>query len=77
MGERYRIANPRCTHVRKGIVRAGDPHGVYASTQVCDRDECIEDAKQWAYAQTHEQAEHRPDAARVVAEPSLFPGWSP
>jgi hypothetical protein len=69
MADRYRLPDPKCKHVRKGIVRAGDPAGAYASTQVCDRAECITDAMEWATAQAHESAEHVRDIDR---EPTLW-----
>ena len=61
MRDRYELPDPKCNHVRRGIVRAGDPHGAYAATNVCDRAECIEDAKAWAEATVREPAEHVPD----------------
>jgi hypothetical protein len=63
MSGRYRIPDPICEHKRKGIVTAGDPKGTgpHAASNVCDRGECIEDAKQWAYASTHCEATHIPD----------------
>jgi hypothetical protein len=76
VADRYRLPDPQCKHARRGIVRAGDPAGAYASTQVCDRDECITDAMAWATASVHEPAEHVRDADRKAAnaEPTL---WSP
>lgn len=61
---RYDLPDPKCTHKRKGIVKAGDYAGVHASTYVCDRPECIEDAKQWAWATCHLEAVFIPDAER-------------
>lgn len=58
---RYRVPDPLCRHARKGRVAAGDPDGAYASTSVCDREECIEDAKAWAFAVAREPAIHIPD----------------
>lgn len=80
MSERYRVPDPKCNHARRGIVRAGDPHGAYAATNVCDRPECIEDAKAWAEAEVRLPAEHVPDRARKPTpepdpEPLLFPEW--
>lgn len=59
---RYRVPDPLCNHVRKGRVVAGDPHGPHASTNVCDRQECIVDAMKWAYAVTRDEPRHIPDA---------------
>ena len=56
-------------------MEAGDPDGAYASTQVCDRPECIEDAKAWAEAMVRLPARHVPDPTRVTApppQPALF-----
>lgn len=58
---RYDIPNPKCRHVRKGRVLAGDLDGPHASTQVCDRPECIADAKEWAEAKVRQPAVHIPD----------------
>lgn len=69
--DRYRIPDPKCNHVRRGLVSAGDPHGVYASTQVCDRTECIEDAIAWVRASTHLDPVHRPDKP-AAPEPTLW-----
>jgi hypothetical protein len=71
MSSRYRIPDPKCRHARKGLVSAGDPKGEFASTQVCDRPECIADAMEWATALTRLPAEHRPDPGRA-SQPSLF-----
>lgn len=43
------MREPKCTHSRRGIVTSGaytngEPH---AATNVCDRPDCIEDAKLW------------------------------
>lgn len=70
---RYDLPDPRCDHARRGIVRAGDPAGAYAATNVCDRAECIADAKEWAEAQVRQPATHVRDADR---EPTLFGGGS-
>jgi hypothetical protein len=56
MTNRYAIPDPLCEHKRKGIVTAGSVAGTHAATNVCDRLECIEDAKAWAYAMTHKEA---------------------
>lgn len=45
-----RISDPSCRHTPKGRVVAGDPDDAYVSTYVCDRLECIDDAKRWAAA---------------------------
>lgn len=51
-----RVAESKCKHVKKafrvtsGDLRCGTPH---ASVWVCSRQECIEDAKEWAYVSTH------------------------
>lgn len=62
MSGRYRLPDPKCTHKRKGRVEAGDPQAAFASTNVCDRPECIADAREWATAMTHEPAHYRPDS---------------
>lgn len=57
MSGRYRLPAPKCKHVPRGRVFAGDPeNGPSASTYVCDRPACIEDAKEWAWAMTHQPA---------------------
>lgn len=68
---RYELPNPKCKHARRGLVSAGDPHGAYASTQVCARPSCIEDAIEWAEAQVRQRAIYRADAGRVI-QPTLF-----
>ena len=60
---RYRLPDPKCRHRPKLRVsshenlqagfESGDP---FASTLVCDRDGCVDDAKQWLWASTY-----RPD----------------
>lgn len=56
---RYELPDPKCDHVRKGIVQSGDPkNGPHCATNVCDRDKCIEDAMEWATAFTHLPARH-------------------
>lgn len=51
---RYRLPDPMCKHSPRKRVSAGDPKEVpHASTYVCDREPCIEDAKAWARASTH------------------------
>ena len=60
---RYRLPDPRCRHVRQTVAvsshddllaaaRTGEP---MASTLVCNREACIEDAKAWVWASTHRQ----------------------
>lgn len=58
MSDRYRLPDPKCKHAPKGRVYAGDPDGAYASTYVCDRPACIDDAKAWAEAEMREPAQH-------------------
>jgi hypothetical protein len=58
---RYDLPDPKCTHKRKGRVVAGDPRTVGASTSVCDRPECIADAKEWAWATCHRESVYVPD----------------
>lgn len=62
--ERYRLPDPKCKHKRRGRVVAGDPEGVFASTDVCDRPGCIEDAQRWAEAEARQPARHLPDSPR-------------
>lgn len=51
---RYRLPDPTCRHSPRKRVGAGDPkEGPHASTYVCDRGPCIEDAKEWVRASTH------------------------
>lgn len=53
---RYELPDPKCTHAKRSVrVTSGDLNGTgpHASTWVCDRDACIEDAKEWAYANSH------------------------
>jgi hypothetical protein len=56
---RYRIPDPKCRHRHHAVrVTAGDPYeGAYATRWVCDRPECIEDAKQWAGTYTRQPVE--------------------
>ena len=63
---RYDLPDPKCRHKRKGIVKAGSWEGAHASHAVCDRDDCIEDAKAWAYASTHLPAEFIPDRTALI-----------
>lgn len=75
MSGRYRLPDPKCQHARRGRVEAGDPDGAYASTQVCDRPECIEDAKAWAEATVRLPSRHvpdRPPTGPVIPQPALF-----
>ena len=56
---RYDLPDPLCHHSTKPPnpavrVTSGLPEaGPFASIWVCPRPECIEDAKEWAYASTH------------------------
>jgi hypothetical protein len=61
---RYDLPDPKCRHKRKGRVTAGsaEPGHAHAATSVCDRPACIEDAKEWARASTHQEPEYIPDA---------------
>ena len=61
---RYDPPDPKCRHKRKGIVKAGEWDGAHASTAVCDRAECIDDAMAWAKAVTHLESSFIPDADR-------------
>lgn len=59
---RYDLPDPKCRHKRKGRVISGETKvGAHAATSVCDRFECIEDAKAWAWATTHIQPEYIAD----------------
>lgn len=71
---RYELPGPTCRHARRGLVSAGDPHGAFASTQVCDRAECIADALEWAQAEVRQPATHRPDE-RPRPEPAQPTLW--
>jgi hypothetical protein len=62
--KRYRLPGPLCRHVRKGRVTAGEPEGPFASTNVCDREDCIADAKAWAFAVARVTPTHVRDADR-------------
>lgn len=55
---RYTVPDPLCNHKRRGIVTAGGPKTAHAATNVCDRQECIEDAIEWAEAVTRLRARH-------------------
>ena len=52
---RYDLPDPKCRHAKKAVrVTSGDLYGdTHASVWVCDREDCIEDAKAWAFASTH------------------------
>lgn len=63
---RYDLPEPKCKHKRKGRVMAGAFDGAHASTYVCDRPECIEDAMAWAWATTHLQPTHIPDGSALI-----------
>lgn len=48
------MKDPKCRHARRGIVTTGDyvqgePH---AAVNVCDRQDCIEDALLWVTTKT-------------------------
>jgi len=60
MSDRYKIPAPKCRHVARGRVTAGSFDGAHASTHVCDRPECIADAKEWATAKTRLPATYYP-----------------
>jgi hypothetical protein len=55
MSDRYRLPDPKCRHTWTQRVEAGEIEGggPYASTYVCDREACVQDAKAWAHASTH------------------------
>jgi hypothetical protein len=63
-----RITDPICNHTRYGIVTTHPPgtmpNGAHAATSVCNRDECIEDAKFWVRTKTGKEAHHIVDGAR-------------
>lgn len=68
-----RVTDPICTHARRGIVTSHPPKvrlfdavelGAHAATNVCDRPECIEDAKFWVRAISGKEPHHAPDGAR-------------
>lgn len=64
---------PICRHARRGTVAAGDvATDQHASTTVCDRPECIEDALAWAQQITGLPATHRRD--ELPGQTSLFRG---
>lgn len=54
---RYDIPDPKCSHKPKGRVSGGDLAEAGASTYVCDRPACIEDAKEWVWASCHQRGE--------------------
>lgn len=63
MSGRYELPGPRCRHVRRpGTGTLVSSHDLgqpvprdepLASTWVCGREACVEDAKEWVYASTH------------------------
>ena len=60
---RYDLPNPKCRHVPKvrvssheDLVEANRAKEAHASTLVCDRPACIEDAKEWVAASAHRDA---------------------
>lgn len=48
-------------HDRKGIVTSGTEGEAHAAVNVCDREECIQDAKDWVWEVTGLNGIHRPD----------------
>lgn len=65
MSDRYNSPDPKCQHVeRAGRVVAGSPEGPHASTWVCSRPACIEDATEWAEAMTRLPAQFIPRGVR-------------
>ena len=71
---RYTVPDPTCKHARKGVVTNQpdeyDQERPHASTAVCDREECIEDAKAWVWAITREAATHLRDSDRTPRDSS-------
>jgi hypothetical protein len=65
-----RIRDPKCGHRRRGIVHAESGIG-RASTIVCARPECIEDAKRWVREISGEAAVWLPDRGRLPAEDGI------
>lgn len=62
-----RVTDPICDHARKGIVTSHPVEyfqGPHAATNVCDREECIEDAKRWVRYLSGKEAHHIVDGAR-------------
>ena len=66
------MSDPICMHGRKGIVTSHPPRlsawkpsepGAHAATDVCDRAECIDNAKQWVERISGKQAHHVVDGA--------------
>jgi hypothetical protein len=61
------MRDPKCSHKRRGIVTSGKytPGEPHAATNVCDRAECIEDAKRWVNQTVMARTAHYvPDGAR-------------
>lgn len=69
-----RIKDPQCKHKRAGIVTS-HPEGFspfnqsegHAATSVCARDDCIEDAIEWASMISGRPAVFLPDATQATA----------
>lgn len=73
---RYDLPSPKCHHVIRptrsralvsshaSYTAARDAGEAFASTWVCARPDCVEDAKAWVYASTHQEpvVEYRPAA---------------
>lgn len=55
-------------HERKGIVTSGTEGDAHAAVNVCDRPECIEDAKLWVQEVTGLEGVHRPDPLPLYPE---------
>lgn len=63
VSDRHRLPNPKCRHVPKvrissheDLEAARRSNEAHASTLVCDRPGCIEDAKEWVAASAHRDA---------------------
>lgn len=58
---RYDLPDPKCRHAQHAVmvsshedlVAASKTDEAMCSVWVCHREACIEDAKQWVYANTH------------------------
>lgn len=62
-----RVLEPKCRHKRRGRVVSGEyvKDEPYASTAVCDRPGCIDDAIRWANQTVLARSAHYiPDGAR-------------
>lgn len=60
------IPDPVCDHKTAGRVTAGDLQAAHASTYVCSRPGCIEDAMLWARSLTGLEAVYVPFNPRGV-----------